>query len=364
MRVPACKVIALGEITPWGKQFLGAMQNANIVELNVEPSVTRFCESKSNSEVKIAFIENVIESRQWISKIRETRHRVYIVWFGRNFTREDLAFANETRVYQLFENLRPDDKKVLDTLVRLAGQVEHIAEYEQIARSLKAILLQAEPELSKPLLTEIKIAIGKLEKHALHNEMMSMAATEEDSEVKLPFHKTQDLADALQTVQDLERTGVLWVRGNVAGEDGKVEFLQGKIVGSVSGEVRGQKALFRMFLWDEPRFMFTRRDPDSFTMDDELNVTLKFILTEGLALKARYDKIRRELPPFDLKLELEPNALHSGTALPTNYFTTLANVVEYGKVGKILDYSPLPDVMIYEALIRLRKENMIRVSTS
>lgn len=363
MKVPSCKVLILGDLSPWAKQFLSLLHNANLVEPIFENSVQRFCESKgSDYETHIAMIENSFESRQYISKIRNSSKAIYIIWFGRSFSKEEALFAVENRIYQVFENLRPDDRRILECFGRLSGITDRYEEFDQTVRSLKSIVLQAESEVPKALGQEIKVAVSKLERSGFRDEFRVLTAeVSSGTEVKLPFHRTQGFADALSTVQNLERTGVLWVRSSASSDEGKVEFLQGKIVAANTGDVHSLKAMYRMFLWDEPRFLFTRRDPEDFTFEEQLNLSLKYIVKEGEEWKSRYEKIRRELPPGDLKLELEPSAFHSGTKLPVQYFSTLANVVEYAEVSQILDFNPLPDVQIYETLIHLRKENKIRV---
>ena len=122
------------------------------------------------------------------------------------------------------------------------------------------------------------------------------------------------------------------------------------------GEVHGLKAIYRMFLWDEPRFLFNRQDSKDCQVEEQLPHAIKFIIQEGAELRKRYEALRRELPPDELRLQLEPTALHSGTALSPNEFFTLASVVEFEKIAAVVDYNPLCDVAIYESLIHLRPE--------
>jgi hypothetical protein len=307
-------------------------------------------------------MENTPESRGQVSKLRQKGRKLFIVWIGRNFTKEDLVFAMDNRIYCTWENLRPEDKRLHETLQKLVIGFEQVGQFEQMVRSLKAVLLQSENEVPKLIMNEIKTAVGKLEKSGLQNEFVGPTAEPVGTgEVKLPFHKTQDFGDALSTVHDLERTGVLWIRGSQPLEEGKVEFIQGKIVYAQAGEVRGLKAIYRMFLWDEARFLFTRKDAREATVDEHINLGLRYICREGIALKKRYEKIRRELPPSELKLELEPASLHANCRLEKNEFSTLASIVELNQVSQVLNYNTLPDVILYESLISLRRNNMIRV---
>jgi hypothetical protein len=365
MRVPVCRILAVGEVSNWGKQFLISLQQENILDVGYEPDVQGFCTSlRSNLEPQILFIESVPESRNWILNLRQNNRFLYLVWYGRSFSKEDLIFAMENRIYCVLENMRPEDKRVMEWISKLANNRDTFFEFEHIIRSVKSILLQADQNDSeKQFVTEIKTALTKIERAILQNEFHTPPLHSSNAgETKLPIHKTQGVGDAISTVADLERTGVLWIKGSLPFEEGKAEFLQGKIVAANAGEVRGVKALYRMFLWDEPRFLFVRRDPKDCILEEHLNLSLKYICEEGQNLRRRYEMVRKELPPLDLRLEFEPTILHNGTSLPSADFATLASVVEYGKVSNVLDYNPQPDVHIYESLIRLKKNGLIRVA--
>jgi len=361
--VPCCRVISVGEVSNWASQFLSALKASNLIEVGAEPAVENFVRTpNSANQVAIAFVENSPDSRRWIQAIREGGRRCFIVWYGRGFTKEDLHFAIEHRVYRVFENARADDKALEGEIRKLAAAVDQQRETEQILQSIKSTLLEAQTDGKSPLIEEIKSAVSKMEAGVAGNEFQAKPdhpSTHVES--RIPFYKEQEFGDALATVHDLERTGLLAVRGPLPGQEGRVEFLQGKIVGAVAGQVRGLKAIYRMFLWDTPKYVFSKVNPDDMDVEEHLNLNMKFIRSEGYALRTRFNAIRRELPPGELKLELEPNALHGGVKLPPDDFSTLSSVVEFGNVGRVLDFNELPDVAIYESLIRLKRNQMIRV---
>ena len=363
MKVPICRIYSVGEITSWAKTFLNSVQKESLCDVTFENSVQRFCVT-SSTQIAIVFIENAPDMRQAILKVRQSGRACLVVWYGKLFSKEDMVFAHENRVYLILENPRVEDKRVLDGVKRVARCSENVLQFSQHLHSLKAILLQGEEdEQLKPLVAEFKPALAKIERTGLHNEFLGAIELTPGDQERLPFHRSQDLADALITVHDLERTGSLWVRGNLPGQEGKVEFLQGKLVSAVAGSVRGLKAIYRMFLWDEPRFLFTRIDPQEYVFEDHLNVSLKYLCMEADELRQRFTNIRRDIPPPELELELEPSAIHADTQLSPDDFSTLASVVEFNSVAEVVDFNALPDVAIYEALIRLRKNNMIRVAT-
>ena len=51
-----------------------------------------------------------------------------------------------------------------------------------------------------------------------------------------------------------------------------------------------------------------------------------------------------------------------GASLSPDEFSTLASVVEFGHISQVLDYNPLPDVILYESLIQLRRQKMVMVA--
>lgn len=357
------RIICVGELTVAGKQFVQALQTNGLGPIAHEKSPQVFSEATGKSQVHIVLVEANSESKHVIQELRQSGQRLYLVWFGRTFAKEDLQFAIEQRVFTVFENTRAEDKKVQESIRKLVKIVEQVEVYEKMLQSVKGILIQAEAELPKTLLTEMKTAIVKLERHAIDSHFLGEVATSATvNDAKLMFHRTQTFGDSLETIQELERTGVLWVRGGLHGEEGKVEFLQGKVLAAQSGDVSGLKAIYRMFLWDEPKFLFTRRDPKEALVHEYLNSSIQHICTEGKELKARFERIRRDLPPGNLRLELEPTSIHSGTTLKAPEFSTLASIVEFGLVSHVLDFNPLPDVPIYESLISLRRTNVIRVA--
>jgi len=365
MKVPNCRVNSIGEISNWGKQFLTSLESKHIIEVTYETSLQAFANSlQPSTRIPILMIENVPESRQSIQKLRASGRRFYLVWFGRIFTKEDLAFALEHRAFCVFEQARADEKKVSEGLLQLSHSLERAEHFEQMVHSLKALLIQAETDSAmQPVVAEIKTAVSKLERYGVHNDFVGAPAeVTSTKDAKLPFYKAQGFGDALTTVHNLERTGVLWVRGTLPDQEGKIEFLQGKIISGHAGELHGLKAIYRMFLWDEPRFLFTRQDPQNVVFEEQLEQSMKYLCLEGETLRRRFDKIRHELPPLDLALELEPSSLHVSTQLTSEDFSTLASIVEFGKVGMVLNYNPASDVHVYESLIRLKKHKLIRVA--
>lgn len=360
---PLCRIFSVGETTAWAKQFLGKLQEDNIIEVTFEPSVDKYCKDMASvHQVPIVFVENSADSRKWIEKMRASFLRCYLVWYGRGFSKEDLLFAMEKRVYLVIDNARAEEPSVRKSIDRVSKAAGMQQDYDQIIHTIKAMLIEGDAiQGAEHFVSEIKTAVNKLEKCDPNYEFLTMVRESSGGLQKLPFHKNQDFGDALATVHELERTGVLLIAGQLPGQEGRIEFISGKIASAISGKAHGLKAIYRMFLWDDPKFAFTKKDPDEFQIKEDLNLSMKYIRMEGESLKKRFNSIRRELPPTNISLVLEPSSLHAGTRLSRDEFSTLASVVEFGKVSQVLDYNSLPDVKIYESLILLKRNSMIRV---
>ncbi len=355
------RVIILGEVTQWAKHFVSMLQPVQIFEFVFESSVDKFLESTQIGHPQIVMVENTPGCRASLSRMRTSGRRIFILWIGRTFSKDDLAFALLNRIYAVFEDAKPEDPVIQKALKGAIGNVDSAIQFEQILRSLKSVLLQHESDTDKPFLAEIKTAILKLERSAMYNEFAAPISTEvARADTSLPFHEAQAFSDALITVHELERTGALRVKGG-SQQEGTIEFLQGKLISAHTGDVHGIKALYRMYNWDNHHFVFTRRDVKSESIQTDLNGELQEICSVGDSLRSRYQKIRKEIPPAALVVSMEPKWMQISTTLSPNLFSTLASVIEFGQVGLVLDYNTLADVDVIENLIALKRARAIKV---
>lgn len=367
MQAPLYQAYAIGDFSPWAKQVLNEWQSDNLVRLTYNPNIESFCSTAVTSEKSaLVVLENSPKSRKDIVQVRGSEQNVLILWVGKSFTKEDLAFALEQRVYAILENPSLSEREVQKSLFRADGARAKRDQLRHLFQSLKSILLQTEPdEKSKSLVAEIKAAIGRIEKLSQSNEFFQLETRKEGNETSLlPLHKSQGLGDALLTISELERTGTLWIRGSQTDQEGKIDFIQGKITVAETGAVSQLKAIYRMFLWDGVRFLFNRKNPEDTETTEIINLEMKALVTEGEQQRARFQMIKKELPPIHLKLDIEPRSLTTSLALSPIDFSTLTQVVDFNFVSDILDYSKNWDVDLFEGLIRLRKTGVIKILSS
>ncbi len=361
------RLIFLGTPSPWLAEILRELQNTGSFEIQYFPVLSDFLSTAvPRNRVSVVVCENNLTSRDILGELKTSRKNTISIWLGKSVSKEDAMYALENRVYALIENPSATSPQTLETFHRAVERADHLERAEDLVFSLKTVLLQVGEEgATERLLSEFKTGLGKFQRHAVRSEYVPGLEHGTGGETRLPFYKSQPLADALLTIDDLARTGTLTVRSASAGKSlGQIDFLQGRPVSAVSGETLGLKAIYRMFLWDELDFEFKHQDPSAMLVRDQFALNLREICAEGEALRSRFEKVRKNLPPHDLRLELVPSALRTGTSLDRPHFSTLSSVVELGKVSQILDYNPLPDAVLYECLIRLKKSGMIQVQPS
>lgn len=229
--------------------------------------------------------------------------------------------------------------------------------FAELLQVLKQLIMQVQTEEgNKPWLGEFKTILGKLESAS------SGGSGQEGGADSLLFPKSETLGNALRTIEELERTGALIIKGSSPAQEGSIEFLLGKITSAASGRVRGTKAIYRMFTWPEVRYVFTRRDAAHSNMDEPVHENMTVLCRQGEEFAERMSALKGKIPPPQIKLELEPANFNEQSRMIPEDFMVLSDMIAFSQVSSILDYSAVPDVVIFEALIRLRKQNLIRVA--
>ena len=352
----------LGTPSAWAKQFLGTLQQTGSYQIEFATLESIASTRAPRSRVLTLVLENNAGATSLLEQVRKSGRKAVAVWIGQDFSKDDLAFALEHRVYAVLKNPQAGDPAVEERIRAAVDNSESTERAGDILLSVKTADLEVGREIPEsPTFAELRTSVAKLERTAMSSEFVGPVA-QANTDGHLIFHKSQTLADALMTVQDLERTGTLVVHCKADGRQGKVDFIQGRPTDAWTGDIRGVKAIYRMFLWDGLEFQFLRHDATETRVDTDFQQSLRDICAEGERLRERYEQIRGQLPPAQIRLELDPTSLHAGADLDRPTFLTLSSVVELGAVSRILDFNPLPDVVLYESLIALKRAGLIRVA--
>ena len=208
----------------------------------------------------------------------------------------------------------------------------------------------------------MKVGLSKVERLSEQNDFLKSEPPLDSDTSALPIAKSQTLADVLSIMADLERTGTLWIKGSQSGQDGKIDFIQGKIALAETGSVKQLKAIYRMFFWENSKFLFHRKQTIE-SSEPLISIGMGQIIKEGHLQLEKYLKLKKDVPPLNLKLDFVPQTIQSSTSLTPEEFHALVQVVEFHYVADILDYSEHWDIELYESLIGLRKSGYIRVAS-
>lgn len=366
MKIPILNVFALGKFTPWANNILKSLEKQEVIKIDPDiRTVDSFCElANLNGKPSVVVIEQPATSRKEIEKICHLGRSVYLLGLAKNFTSDDLLYAIKSRIYFVFDSTQTDEMKLIEACKNLSNQVDSEHQFQQILRAMKSILLQTEAEIPDiPMVKELRTAISKMEHLEAQNEFnhMNLKGTEQHSD--LIFHRAQTLSETLALVSEVGRTGTLWVKSKSKEKEGTIDFIQGRILGASVSGCDGVKAIYRMFIWGDPTFLFYRKDPREMSTIKPVGVDVAHIIRVGELLTQRFDKIKSKLPPSSLKLRVSSDSISDNFALSQNEFSTLSSVVEHETVENIVDFNPLSDVEIYESLITLRKNKIIQPAT-
>lgn len=136
-------------------------------------------------------------------------------------------------------------------------------------------------------------------------------------------------------------------------------FSSGAITGASAGAVQGIKALARIFLWDQVEWKFVAQSAhqnyaNMFHLD-----LMKFThLVEDS--KKRYSQVEAFVPPPQVLLSVDAQAFKLKNSWTPLEAKVIGTVAEYSSVREVLNYCPLSDLDVYEALIALRKQGLIK----
>jgi hypothetical protein len=169
--------------------------------------------------------------------------------------------------------------------------------------------------------------------------------------------KGEDLESYCLSLLYSQGNGELQVRSGH--RRGVITFYSGIITNAVAGAVDGLKALQRMLLWDSVEWHFvTAKDVQEDCDSMRVNLLQFTRLLQGA--KRLHAKIVPFMPPLSLTLEVDALAFQRKEIWTIPEARVIASVAEYQMVRDILNYCPLPDLEIYETLINLRKQGLLR----
>jgi len=248
--------------------------------------------------------------------------------------------------WKLCEELRHDPRTREIPFIFLTTEKE-------VQKRVQAFKLGADDYLTKPFSQEELVARAD----RLLDRVAKLKDLSKAAEGLAGHTKHLPVADLLQILSLNGKTGCLRL-ANGADGDGSIYFKEGKIIQAETGDVSGEKALFRIMMWSESKFFF---DDLPAGVSDVITGTTANVLMEGFAhwdelrelitraapLKARY-RVPSRVAGFIDQLELTPVQRD-----------LLDQVRKDLRFSRILDALPHRDLEVHRALLDLMEKGFL-----
>ena len=226
----------------------------------------------------------------------------------------------------------------------------------ELPQRLRGLHLGADDYMTKPFAVE--------ELHARIDRLLERSAelksARTDGSGALLAGSVEHLAisDLLQMLALNGKQGT--VELNREGDEGRIEFVGGRIVDAAAGSARGTKALFRMLGWADATFRVMPRDGD--VPEATIAVSTATVLMDGLVSLDEWARWGELLPRAGTRIELADDArirLHGHTLRPVEF-----DLLTRSKVGitvaSALEDIPHPDAEVAEAICTLLARGVVR----
>ena len=226
----------------------------------------------------------------------------------------------------------------------------------ELPQRLRGLHLGADDYMTKPFaVEELEARIERL----LERSVSAKRARDEESGALLAGSVEHlAISDLLQMLALNGKEGTVELRR--PDDEGRIEFVGGRIVDAAAGTARGTKALFRMLGWADATFRVMPREGG--VSEATIAVATSTVLMDGLVSLDEWARWEGLLPGAKTRIELADDArvrLHGQTLRPVE-FDVLARSKSGITVASALEDIPHPDAQVAEAICTLLARGIVR----
>lgn len=167
----------------------------------------------------------------------------------------------------------------------------------KLEQKVTGLELGVEDYLTKPIyirevLTRVRVLLEKREKEKLERRERSATFAGSLGEM--------GLVDLIQTVEIGRKTGRLYIEAR--GQQGVIAFREGKVCDARCARLSGERAFYRMLVWNEGAFSMEFGAHDE---ADVIELSTQGLLMEGMRRVDEWGRLLEQLPPLERVFEID-----------------------------------------------------------
>ncbi|MFQ5329706.1 MAG: DUF4388 domain-containing protein [Thermodesulfobacteriota bacterium] len=253
----------------------------------------------------------------------------------------DIPIIDAEQVYRILRN-NPNTKDV--SFLFITGRVVDIKDFR----------IDADALIQRPI--KLEELHGIVNKQFLRLKKINGVSGSRERGKEIEGNLSHmSLPDILQMLQANRKEGVIKVISGVL--KGTIDIKGGEIYNAVLGDTEKEKALFRLLQWREGSFEFV---PLPITISRKIFDTIHNLLIEGARHQDELTKGADDFPAPDSLLTLTVDIKALPKRLKPNIHEVLSLVEYYPRVADLVDHSFLPDLEVYQALVKVLERGLLK----
>ncbi len=217
---------------------------------------------------------------------------------------------------------------------------------------VRGLELGVEDYLTKPIylkevLTRVRILLEKLEKEKVERRDRSATFS--------GFLGEMGLVDLVQTIEIGRKTGTITI--DTGRHKGEIAFTDGKVVDAHTGRLSGERAFYRMLVWNEGVF---NMEFGPHGESDVIELSTQGLLMEGMRRVDEWGRLLEQLPPLERVFEIDYTELVDRLAeIPDEINGILRLFDGHRSLLDVVDESDFGDLEALEIASKLYFEGLI-----
>lgn len=250
--------------------------------------------------------------------------------------------------FELVESLRKNPDWATIPMIFLSSDTS-------VESKVRGLQLGVEDYLTKPIY--IKEIVARINLTLARVERESVARRSSISKTRFSGSLTDmGLVDLLQTIDISRKSGVLELRSTQ--RSGMITFRDGQVLDAELGSFFGERAIYRLLLWNEGEFEIDFRPV---RVEQRVQIPTQGLLMEGMRRLDEWGRTCEQIPPLQSVLEVQAAELTSRLAeLPDEINGILKLFDGQRSIQDVVDSVQADDLSTLSAISKLYFEGIVQ----